>query len=127
MNGEGSKITGRKIMDGYEILISSLQMLLEQKNPRWDSDDIELQIASLQIVSGKSKEEINALYNTGAFNEITYGYLYAVMQHCDIAEDKQKEMLGELSWLHDTMSAAEILKIQENTEESEETEDEWGE
>lgn len=114
-------------MDGYEILISSLQMLLEQKNPQWNSDDIKLQIASLQMVSGKSKEEINALYNTGAFNEITYGYLYAVMQHCDIAEDMQKEMLGELSWLHDTMSAAEILKIQENTEESEKTEDEWGE
>lgn len=114
-------------MNGHEIVISSLQMLLEQKNPQWNTDDIELQIASLQMVSGKSKEEINALYNTGAFNEITYGYLYAVMQHCDIAEDKQREMLGELSWLHDTMSAAEILKIQENTEESEETEDEWRE
>lgn len=121
------KITGRKIMNGHEMVISSLQKVLEQKNPQWNTDDIKLQIASLQIVSGKSKEEINALYNTGAFNEITYGYLYAVMQNCDIAEDKQKEMLGELRWLHDTMSAAKILKILENTEESEESEDEWGE
>lgn len=114
-------------MNGHEMVISSLQKVLEQKNPQWNTDDIKLQIASLQIVSGKSKEEINALYNTGAFNEITYGYLYAVMQNCDIAEDKQKEMLGELRWLHDTMSAAKILKILENTEESEESEDEWGE
>lgn len=114
-------------MDGYEILISSLQMLLEQKDPEWNNDDIKLQIASLQMVSGKSKEEINALYNTGAFNDITYGYLYAVMQNCGIAEDKQKEMLGELSWLHDIMGAGEILKIQENAKESDETGYEWEE
>lgn len=114
-------------MNGHEMVISSLQKVLEQKNPQWNTDDIKLQIASLQIVFGKSKEEINALYNTGAFNEITYGYLYAVMQNCDIAEDKQKEMLGELRWLHDIMSAGEILKIQENVKESDETGYEWEE
>lgn len=97
-------------MNNYDITLASMQELLELDVPKVDKKAIKLQIASLQIVKDKSDREINALYDTGVFNDITYGYLSAVMQYCNISEDKKAEMLESLHWLHDTMCAGEIVK-----------------
>lgn len=120
-----------KKMDGYGILISSLQNILEQNNPKYDKENIKIQISSLQSVAGKSKEEICALYDTGAFNDITRGYICAAMKNCNIAEKKQNEILDELNWLHDIMGAKSVTKEMDNEsleiDDSEETAEDRGE
>lgn len=98
-------------MDGFELSARSYEALLLQDDKEYDKEDIKRQIAALRTVSGKSEADINAIFDTGAFNDICKGYLKKTLQNCDISEKKIDELAAELKWLFDTMSAEQARNI----------------
>lgn len=94
-------------MNGFEMLTQSYEKVLEQNNPKYDQENIKGQIASLRSMAWKSEEEINGMFETGVFNEICTGYIYAALQNCNIDAEKASEVVNELKWLFDTIVASQ--------------------
>lgn len=57
----------------------------------------------------KSTEEIDEMYNSGIFNSITEGYLFAVLEAMGL-EDRLGEAQAILYRFHDEMTAGEARK-----------------
>lgn len=96
-------------MDGYEMIVESLEVVLQRENiGESDKDNIRKQISSLKTVSGKTEVEIDLIFNTGAFNQIIKGYFLTAMKNCEVK--KYAEVMDELNWLLDTMGASEARK-----------------
>lgn len=101
-------------MNGYQLLIDSYNMLLQDENTEeYDKPGIRQHIAALEIVKNKTEAEIDFLFNTGAFNEICINYCIAALKHCDISAEKCAEIQEELRKLFDTRSAEQMRKNHE--------------
>lgn len=99
-------------MDGYELTASGYEQYLA-KNPDIDAvlkKDIQTKIEALRMIAGMQEEYRNALFDTGAFNDICKGYFKKAMENCGIERKMMNAVLDEFKWLLDTMSAAEAGK-----------------
>ena len=98
-------------MDGYEILADSYEQMQKDK-PMSDADKETLKVTvdALRTVSGKNEQFINALYATGAFNDITIGYLKAALQLNGIDTQKAASIIDDYKHCLDTISAADARK-----------------
>lgn len=67
---------------------------------------IEEKLAAMRILNGRSEDELDALFDTGAFNDIVRGYLFLVLRGCDL-EKQVPAAMDELRYLFDTVSACE--------------------
>lgn len=50
------------------------------------------------------------MYNTGAFNEVTSGYVSQAMRDLDFSEHQIDKVLTRIHELHDTMGASEVVQ-----------------
>ena len=55
------------------------------------------------------KEDIEELYNSSAFNEITKAYAKKAMQNLVFKKEEVEAVQDEIKWLHDTMGAGMIV------------------
>ena len=56
-----------------------------------------------------TKEDIEELYNSSAFNEITKAYAKKAMQNLVFKKEEVEAVQDEIKWLHDTMGAEMIV------------------
>lgn len=95
-------------MDGYEFTAKSYEEVLAKKSlePAM-REHLNQQIAALRVVAGKTNEEIDAIFNTGAFNEICEGYLKKALGNYGLDQETIAGVLHEFKFLLDTITASE--------------------
>ena len=59
---------------------------------------------------GKGREEINEMYNSGMFNDITKGFLILVLENLGYGNKDIAHAVSELKNCHDTYTAGEARK-----------------
>ena len=98
-------------MDGYEILADSYEQMQKVKRMQdADKETLKVTVDALRTVSGKNEQFINSLYATGAFNDITIGYLKAALQTNGIDAQKAASIIDDYKHCLDTISAADARK-----------------
>lgn len=75
---------------------------------------IEEQIALTNNMIGKSKEEINVMFNSGKFNEIVKGFIAIAMVENEHSSQTVKEAIRNMDYIFDEVSAEEARKFYEN-------------
>lgn len=97
-------------MNGFKLLAESYQKIMDGE-PVNEQEKIVIQnkIKLLSFIGDCSQEDIAELYNTSAFNEIAKAYCKKALQNCGADRDMIDNVMQEMKWLHDTVSAEEIL------------------
>lgn len=72
---------------------------------------IEEQIALTNNMIGKSKEDINEMFNSGRFNEIVKGFIAIAMVENEHSSQTVKEAIGNMDYIFDEVSAEEARKF----------------
>lgn len=95
-------------MDGYEFTAKSYEEVLAKKSlePAM-REHLNQQIAALRVVAGKTIEEVDAIFNTGAFNEICKGYLKKALVKYGLDQEIVVGVMDEFKFLLDTITAFE--------------------
>lgn len=75
---------------------------------------IEEQIALTNNMIGKSKEEINEMFNSGRFNEIVKGFIAIAMVENEYSSKTVKKTIRNIDYIFDEVSAEEARKFYEN-------------
>ena len=98
-------------MNGYKILADSYVEYLG-KIPVSEETRLHLEqkIRVLNVIADISQDDIGALFDTGAFNDICEEYFRKAMKNSNMRKNKIEEVMGEFRWLLDTTSANEIVE-----------------
>ena len=92
-------------MNGYQFQADAYRKYLEQHPNEENKESIEKTIKVNEILAICTKEEIEELYNTGTFNEITKAYAKKAMQNLGFQKKEVEAVQDEIKWLHDTIGA----------------------
>lgn len=97
-------------MNGYELHANSYREYLEKNPdlPQENREHIESKIKTLDIMASLSEQERMMLFDTGAYNDVLKGYCRKAMQNCDIDHEKIQQVIGEIGYLLDTITASNI-------------------
>ena len=94
-------------MNGYELTAQSYEALMKRDDPRIDKEDCISKAKVYHTLASLSESEILEIFNSGAFNDVLKGYCKMALKNCSVADEKIPEVMGEIKWLLDTMSAAQ--------------------
>lgn len=64
-----------------------------------------------KLIAEMPEEEINALFDTGAFNNICKGYLKEALKNSGLSDEKQAEIKDQFADQFDFMDAAGDRKV----------------
>ena len=62
------------------------------------------------ILANLSQDQIYEIYNSSAFNDVTKAYAKKAMEHVGFDEEQISAVLREIKFLHDTVSAGDIME-----------------
>ena len=96
-------------MNGYQFQADAYRKYLEQHPNEENKENIERIIKVNEFLALCTKEDIEELYNSSAFNEITKAYAKKAMQNLGFKEKDVEAVQDEIKWLHDTIGAGTIL------------------
>ena len=96
-------------MANYDVMIKSYEHILVEKAENCDVEAITLSLNAFKTLNNKSAEEIFALFNTGAFNDILKGYCKKAMENRKMDKEQINAVMDELKWLLDTCNAKQML------------------
>lgn len=96
-------------MNGYKMQAEAYRKYLEKKPDEPNKEYLERQIKVNDILAECTQEDVCALYNTGAFNDITEQYCKKAMQNVGLEEKQIEAVVFEIRKLHDMLFAEEIL------------------
>ncbi len=82
------------------------EVLRKNKGDEGMSAHIVEKLVAMNQLNGRNESELDALFDTGAFNDIVRGYLFLVLRGCDM-EKQVPAAMEELKYLFDTVSACE--------------------
>ena len=69
-------------MANYDIMIQSYEDVLAKNPEKCDVEAMKLSINAMKTLNCKTEDEICALFNTGAFNDILKGYCKKALENC---------------------------------------------
>ena len=96
-------------MNGFKLQADAIRKVVESD----DNCDKEAMLSKAKvydILSELTQEQIYELYNSSAFNDVTKAYAKRAMETVGIDEEQISDVLREIKYLHDTVSAGEIVK-----------------
>ena len=96
-------------MNGYQFQADAYRKYLEQNPNEENKEYMERIIKVNEFLSVCTKEDIEELYNSSAFNEITKAYVKKAMQNLGFKKKEVEVVQDEIKWLHDTMGAGLIV------------------
>lgn len=96
-------------MNGYQFQADAYRKYLEQHPNEENKESIEKTIKVNDFLATCTKEEIEELYNTGVFNEITKAYARKAMQNLGFKKKEVDAVQDEIKWLHDTVGSEIVL------------------
>lgn len=98
-------------MDNFEFTAQSYEQIIAKPDTSDElKQHLKVQITALRAISGKSDSEIAAIFNTGAFNDIVRGYVKKALVNTNLAKELVEDVLGELNYLFDAITAEEAKK-----------------
>lgn len=96
-------------MNGYKLQADAIRSVVE----RDDDCDKEAMLSKAKVydmLSELTQNQIYEIYNSSAFNDVTKAYAKKAMENVGLDEDQISDVLREIKYLHDTISAGEIIK-----------------
>ena len=96
-------------MNGFKLQADAIRKVVE----RDDDCDKEAMLSKAKvydILSELTQDQIYELYNSSAFNDVTKAYAKRAMETVGLDEEQISDVLQEIKYLHDTVSAGEIIK-----------------
>ena len=100
----------RANMNGYELMANGYKTSL--KLGKIDQDEAKRKIRIFTFLAKCSDDEIYDLFDSSAFNSIIKKYLRLAMKNIEADKKISEEIIQELVWLFDTVSAKEIDGIE---------------
>ena len=104
-------------MNGYKLLAKDTKTYLEQhpELPPEERADLTRKIKALDLLANTEDEtERQAVFDTGAFNEIVLGYILRAMKEVKAPEKETISILSEVRHLFDNMTAGEAVSYYRN-------------
>ena len=95
-------------MNGYQFQADAYRKYLEQHPNEENKEYMERIIKVNEFLATCTKEDIEELYNSSAFNEITKTYVKKAMQNLGFKRKEVEAVQDEIKWLHDTIGAGMI-------------------
>ena len=92
----------------YKLWADNYKKLLE--TGKIDKETAEQNIKIFDFLSTCDTDDICALADTGAFNDIIRAYCRKSMTNLDLDEKTVTAVMSELNWLFDMVNAKNILK-----------------
>lgn len=93
-------------MNGYKAIADSYRILLENGEAT-DRATLERKIKALDFLATCDRADIQELFNTSAFNDITKGYIKKAVDNLKLSTGTRADLLEEVTHLYDTMGADE--------------------
>ena len=96
-------------MNGFKLQADAIRKVVESD----DDCDKEVMLSKAKvydILSELTQDQIYELYNSSAFNDVTKAYAKRAMETVGLDEEQISDVLREIKYLHDTVSAGEIVK-----------------
>lgn len=100
-------------MNGFKLQADSYRMYLEKHPDEPNRESLERTIKANDIMATFTQEDIYALYDTGAFNEIAYEYCKKAMEQSGISSEQISAVMSEMKWLYDTVDAATVSGVKQ--------------
>ncbi len=95
-------------MNGYQFQADAYRKYLEQNPNEENKEYMERIIKVNEFLAVCTKEDIEELYNSSAFNEISKAYVKKAMQNLGFKKKEVEAVQDEIKWLHDTVGAGMI-------------------
>lgn len=94
-------------MNGYQIHSQTYKDYLEKhpEEPEEVKAGMQRKIKALDFLADCTEEERLELFNSTAFNDVVKGYVKRACDNLELEEDTRRELLNELRYLFDTMTA----------------------
>lgn len=96
-------------MANYNLMIQSYEDILAKKTDKCDVEMIQLSINAMKTLNNKTEDEICAIFDTGAFNDILKGYCKKALENCKFDKKQIDTVMDEIKWLLDTCNVKQIL------------------
>lgn len=97
-------------MNSYQMHIDAYKQVLASDRTDIDRDYIKAEIRALEPFAERTEEERIQMFNSGAFNDVLKAYCRKAMQNCNVDSETISNVMNEVKWLLDTVSANEIIK-----------------
>lgn len=97
-------------MNSYQSNIDAYKQILESDRKDVDREYIQAEIKSLEPFAVRTEEERLKMFDSGAFNEVLEAYCKKAMQNCHVDDNTVSDVMSELKWLLDTVTANQIIK-----------------
>lgn len=94
-------------MNGYELMAQSFQKLADRDEVTQEYADKKIRI--YDFLSKCDKEDICAMVDSSAFNDVIRGYMYAVVNNADIPKKAKEQLVKSCFRILDEMSAEDVL------------------
>lgn len=93
-------------MNGYQMTANIYKDFLEREKPTGETlENIKRTIAALEIMASTDRATQYELFNSSGFNDIVKGYVAMALDHSGIDNEKRAEILQEVHYLFDTVTA----------------------
>lgn len=97
-------------MNEYNMQIEMYKQVLASDKTNIDRDCIEAEIRALKPFAERTEQEIIKMFDTGAFNKVLKAYCRKAMKNCNVDSETISNVMNEIKWLLDTVSANEIIE-----------------
>lgn len=94
-------------MNGFERMAQAYEKMLRGGA---EDEGIKQKIKVLRLVAGLTEDEIDALFDTSAFNSIVKGYLIAAMGNAELTDEQRSDIQNGLRFALDEMSAGDARR-----------------
>ena len=92
-------------MNGYKLMADSYRKAAEEF--KVNATEAEQKARVYDFLATCSDQDINTLFDSGAFNEITKNYTRLAMQKAEIGETDQEKVINALRVIYSDISANE--------------------
>ncbi len=93
-------------MNGYIMQAETYKILAERG--QISVEEADKMRAVYAFLGTIEKDQLYALFDSGAFNGIIKGYVKLALKNTEIDEETSEKILQELRWLFDTKGAKEV-------------------
>lgn len=95
-------------MNGYKMQAEAYRAILSKTADETARADLEAQIKVFEYLADCTEQDLNRLYNSSAFNDITKGYVAILADELEELTDEQRSHIkGKITALLDRYTAGE--------------------
>lgn len=103
-------------MLNYDFMIGAYEQILSRSgNDEGKISCVGEKLAAFRLLNGRTEDEVYALFDTGAFNEIVYAYVKSAIGNAGLPEHSAL-ILDELRFLFGVVGAKQLCEARKNAD-----------